>query len=326
MEKKIIFADKKKVSIEEFELDKPAPDQVFIRTIVSLISTGTETIAYNRNFDPGTHWDNYIKYPFEPGYSTVGRVEKIGADVTKVTEGQLVALKSSHASAHIVSEQQCLPIPEFMTPESAAWFALAKITFMGARAAEYQIGDRVLIIGAGPIGQLSVRWARAAGAETVIAVDLIQERLKFATDGGASYVFAKAPLDCLEDIKNACGGELPDIVMDTTGNPKVFPQALQSVRTFGKVVLLGDAGSPASQHLTSDVVLRGVTIRGAHDTHEDERWTSQSIHQLFTNLVTSGRFNLDGLNTHTFAPEDCEKAYELASEQRGSTMGILFKW
>ncbi len=322
----MIFTGKKEVSIEKFELGTPGADQVCVRTIVSLISTGTETIAYNRAFDPGTHWDNYIKYPFTPGYSTVGRVAAVGSDVNSVAEGDLVALKRPHASAHMVGEGQCLPIPESMAAEQAAWFALAKITFMGAKAAEYQLGDRVLIIGAGPIGQLSVRWARAAGAETVVAVDLVEERLKFATDGGASHVFAKAPLDCMEKIKQVCGGELPDIVMDTTGNPKAFPQALQVVRKFGSVVLLGDTGSPASQHLTPDVVLRGVTIRGAHDTHVDERWTIQSIHQLFTRLVTSGRFNLNGLNTHTFAPEECAKAYDFATEQRGSTMGILFNW
>lgn len=326
MEKKMIFTGKKAVSLEEFELGAPEANQVCVRTVVSLISTGTETIAYNRAFDPGTHWDNYIKYPFTPGYSTVGRVEAVGSDVSAVARGDLVALKRPHASAHMVCEDQCMPIPESMSPEQAAWFALAKITFMGAKAAQYDLGDRVLIIGAGPIGQLSVRWARAAGAETVVAVDLVEERLKFATDGGASHVFGKTPLDCLDEIKEACGGEQPDIVMDTTGNPRAFPQALQAVRKFGTVVLLGDTGSPASQHLTPDVVLRGVTIRGAHDTHVTERWSMQNIHRLFTSLVTSGRFNVDGLTTHTFTPEECEKAFEFATEQRGSTMGILFNW
>ena len=54
---------------------------------MSLISTGTETICFARRFDPGTHWDHWVQYPFRPGYSTVARVEEVGEGVTGLQPG-----------------------------------------------------------------------------------------------------------------------------------------------------------------------------------------------------------------------------------------------
>jgi threonine dehydrogenase-like Zn-dependent dehydrogenase len=92
------------------------------------------------------------------------------------------------------------------------------------------------------------------------------------------------------------------------------------------VVILGDTGSPTEQHLTSDVIRRGLTIVGAHDTHDTERWDFHSVTRFLLDLVQRGRFDLSGLNTHTFKPDQAEEAYTLANTRRGETMGILFDW
>src|SRR6202000_34354 len=52
----------------------------------------------------------------------------------------------------------------------------------------------------------------------------------------------------------------------------------------------------------------------------------RGLHALFFTLVASGRFSLEGLNTHTFAPDDAKTAYRTATERRADTMGILFDW
>ena len=74
------------------------------------------------------------------------------------------------------------------------------------------------------------------------------------------------------------------------------------------------------------MITKGLTIVGAHDTHETDQWTMRRIHRLFITLAMSGRFNLDGLNTHEFPPGECQKAYEIATNRRGETMGIIFDW
>ncbi len=192
--------------------------------------------------------------------------------------------------------------------------------------ANHYLGDTVLVIGAGPIGQMAIRWARAAGAKTIISVDSAGERLKLATKGGATATIASGIESAKEEILKANDGELTRLVIDTTGNAVVFSQALELVKSFGKLVLLGDTGKPTDQRLTLDVITRGLTIVGAHDLHETEQWNARSITSLFLSLVADKRFSLTDLITHTFQPGECVEAYAAANRDRAKTMGIIFDW
>jgi threonine dehydrogenase-like Zn-dependent dehydrogenase len=89
---------------------------------------------------------------------------------------------------------------------------------------------------------------------------------------------------------------------------------------------MGDTGSPARQALTPDVILRGLTIVGAHDGHNTSAWNGATIAQLFFNLVASGRFPMTGLTSHVFAAEEATEAYLTANRDRASTMGLIFDW
>lgn len=326
MPHRLVFTGKQQVQCEEFSLDQPAAGQVLVRSICSLMSTGTENTVFNRNFAPGTHWDDWVKYPFYPGYSVVGEVIAVGAEVVGFAVGDRVAHRGGHASHHLCEAVKCLRLPMGIDPRQAAWHALAKIAFVGSRAAAYQMGDSVLVIGAGPIGQMSLRWAKAAGAGPIAVADPMARRLDLARSGGANLVYSAA-LDGLgEVLQRDLGGRLPRIVVDTTGHPAVFAQALTLVRDRGRVVLLGDAGVPDQQHLTKDLITRGLTIVGAHDCHDDDGWNNITVARLFADLMASGRFLMDGLNTHVFDPRRCVEAYAEVNARRGETMGVLFDW
>jgi 2-desacetyl-2-hydroxyethyl bacteriochlorophyllide A dehydrogenase len=324
--RRLVFPAKQKVLLETFDPGQPGAGQVLVRTRCSLMSTGTENIVFNRLFDPGTSWDDWVKYPFYPGYASVGTVEKLGPDVTTLRVGDRVGFREPHRSHAVLPASACYPIPAEIPFEAAAWFPLAKIAFYGARAAGYLLGDSVLIIGAGPIGQMSIRWARAAGVAAIIVVDAVPDRMKPAVAGGASATIT-APIDqAREPILQALGGRLPRVVIDGTGNAGVFAAALGLAADAGRVVILGDTGTPAKQSLTSDVIRRGLTITGAHDIHNTAEWNDATVAQLFFNLAATGRFPLGGLTSHTFQPEQCSEAYATANRDRAKTMGILFDW
>jgi threonine dehydrogenase-like Zn-dependent dehydrogenase len=206
------------------------------------------------------------------------------------------------------------------------WFALAKIARVGAQAAQHAAGDAVVVMGAGPIGQMSVRWASASGAKAVVAVARSARRLELARRGGATDVAQVDVTTAAEALTERLGGVQPDVVIDTTGNPDVLPAALRLVRDRGRVVVLGNTGMPSKQHLTSDLVVRGVEIVGAHDSHAPAGDAERVINELFFDLVVKGKFNLEGLNTHTLLPTDCVAAYELARDRRSETIGIVFDW
>jgi 2-desacetyl-2-hydroxyethyl bacteriochlorophyllide A dehydrogenase len=321
MAKRIVFTAKQQLKVEEFA-SKVSLDagEVRVRGICSIISTGTENIILNHLFDEGTHWDHYIKFPFCPGYSFVGEVTQCAPGVQRLKVGDRIVARSSHATEHVLSETQCHVVPPTVSSEDAAWFGLAKISFSGARAAKYVLGGRVLIIGGGPIGQLSARWALAAGAGKVVMVEPQNARLTLAKRAGVHVGINTNLLEGRSQIMDAFGGESPEYVMDTTGAAPVFSQALEICGQFGTVILLGDTGTPSRQCLNSSLLMKGLHIVGAHDIH----LTEADALKVFWPLLIDGRFNLEGMVTHRFTIDQASEAYALANERRGETMGLLF--
>jgi 2-desacetyl-2-hydroxyethyl bacteriochlorophyllide A dehydrogenase len=323
---RFMFPEKQKVVLENYDVPPVGDDEVRVRLAFTLMSTGTENIVFNRNFEPGSHWDDWVKYPFYPGYTGAGVVEEVGKAVTTLKVGDRVTSRARHSSHAVTKAENCYRIPDALTFEQASWFGLAKITFHGARRTEYQIGDRVMIIGAGPIGQMSIRWAHALGAASIIVVDGMPNRLALAQKGGATTTIAKTIEEAREEILAAGNGVGPRVINDSTGNAAVLSAALRIVANFGRVILLGDTGFPQQQTLTRDVLTRGLTIIGVHDSHNTPEWNEGTVSKLFFNYATSGRFNMEGLTSHVFKPEQCMDAYTTANRDRASTMGILFDW
>ncbi|RRJ95363.1 theronine dehydrogenase [Opitutaceae bacterium TAV4] len=323
--RRLVFPQGSEVILENFTPATPAADEVLVEVERSLLSTGTETIVYARNFAPGTHWDNWVKYPFYPGYTAVGIVRETGNAVTALKPGDRVACRAGHASHAVLKAENCFPVPDGVTAEQAAWFALAKITGHGVRAARIGLGDTVAVIGAGPIGQMTCRWALVSGASRVICVDLAESRLKLAAAAGAIPIVAPAD-QALAHIEKLPGVARPRVVIESTGNAAVLKSAFSLVETEGTVVLIGDTGTPGSQTLTSDVITRGLTLVGAHDGRNSPVWNNRVAADCFFAFVRSGRFSLAGLNTHHFTPAQCKDAYTLAINDRTRTMGVLFDW
>ena len=330
MVQSIVFTGRRVAELRLTPARSPETGEVAIRSLVSLISTGTESTVFARRFDSGTHWDRWVQYPFLPGYSTVGVVEALGAGVTSLRVGERVVCRCPHASGHTLPEVKCAPVPEGVSTEDAAWFALAKIAFVGMLAAKIQLGERVVVIGAGPIGQMVTRWCAAVAAGDVVVVDPTPARLRLAEAGGATAILNGPVGEQQEEIVLALRGERPDVVIDATGNAAVFSDALRACGDFGRVVLLGDPGSPASQRLTPDALTRGLTIIGAHDAHsrrDARRWDhDREIFRLFFRLVLSARFPLDGLLNRRYLPEKAQEAYDFLEDHREGTMGVVFDW
>src|SRR5579859_2020492 len=149
---RFVFTGKQEVHLDEFEPKPPASGQVAVRSLYSLMSTGTENICLNRLFAEETSWDRWVKYPFHPGYSMIGEVAELGPDVEGFTVCDRVAMRTPHSSWHVVSAAHCYPVPDGIDLKNATWFSLGKIAWIGARAADYALGDSLLVIGAGPIG------------------------------------------------------------------------------------------------------------------------------------------------------------------------------
>jgi 2-desacetyl-2-hydroxyethyl bacteriochlorophyllide A dehydrogenase len=330
--KSIIFTGKDQVQvIEEEPLAAPGPGEIQVQTTRTLISTGTETIVLGRKFSAGMHFDQWVKYPFRPGYSHVGRVTVVGTDVTEFRVGDRVATRAPHTSHAQVKAVHAVKIPDDVSDDDATWTALGKITQIGVRAAEHRLGDSVAVIGLGLLGQLVVQYVRLMGASEIIAIDPATMRLEMAKSHGATMTLAMGANDAISEVQRLTNGG-PRIVYDVTGHYVVFPAALAMCADHGRVVLLGDTGTPELQHLTPDVIRRGLTIVGAHDRHAPPdpipgiEWNAPQIFELFLKYISRGQMRVSDLVTHRFKPHQAAEAYAVLERQREKAMGVIFEW
>lgn len=326
MPKRIVFRGKGLVDLEEQAAEPIRPDAVRLKTEVSLISTGTEGTCLMRLFEAGTHWDDWVKYPFFPGYSTVGQVVEVGSGVSGWEVGQRAVAQSAHASEAVLDARHLSPVPDGVEPEQASWFALATVAFMAAKDDKFRLGDSIAVVGAGPLGQIVVRWASACGVRHLVSIDPMGSRLEHAKRGGATATVCAGVADAVPAVIEACGGVRPRLVVDVTGHAQVFQHCLALPRDHGVLVLLGDSGTPSEQRLTRDVIRRGLQIVGAHGSHTEGQWTRSAIESLFFGLLLRGGFGVAGLITHVFPPDQYKAAYDLVTTRRQESMGILFDW
>lgn len=327
MAQRIVFPARGRVALQSFDLPSPGPNDVRVRTLCSLISTGTETTILHQKYAPGTHFDRLFGFPqLKTGVQAVGVIESVGEQVTEFRPGERVFMRMAHGSHQVLEARLVSPVPDGIDSADACWCGLAKTAFRAAHAGPFTEGGSVLIIGAGPVGQMALRWAASMAMQEIAVVDIAGARLEHARRGGATVTLHGSLGAQAGAIAHLNRGSGPPLVIDTTGNAAVFADALAVIAQFGKLILLGDSGFPGQQCLTSDLMTRGLTVQAVHDSHDRDGWTQRRVDSLFFERVTQQEFSLEGLISHRFRPEDCGQAYALATEQRDTTMGILFQW
>ena len=212
-------------------LDVPAPTcrpgGVLVRSLFSLISTGTEMMKVNeasmstvgmararpdqvrKVLDQVQQQGIVTTYKkvmnkldsYTPlGYSLCGVVTEVGKGVEEFNVGQLVACAGNeqalHAENNFVPVNLCAAVPDGVAPEHAAFATVASIAMHGVRRAEVQLGETAAVIGLGLVGQLVVRLLVAAGVQ-VVGVDPVDGRCRLAEKAGAALAGSPSDLDTL---------------------------------------------------------------------------------------------------------------------------------
>jgi threonine dehydrogenase-like Zn-dependent dehydrogenase len=127
-------------------------------------------------------------------------------------------------------------------------------------------------------------------------------------------------------------GSGADVVYDITGYAPVFAHAQKLLRKFGKLVVLGDTGTPSEQRLTHEVIKQGLTIVGAHDIHfsrkhtPDIYWNHLTMTQLFYSYLARVDMRVNDLISHRYTPSQAREAYGMLTTDRSAAMGVVFDW
>ncbi|PJF40947.1 MAG: alcohol dehydrogenase [Phototrophicales bacterium] len=314
------------IELEAFDVPTPKPDEVLLRTRTTLISPGTERAFFLAMSNTSA------SYPLYPGYSQIGDIIAVGEAVDDWRVGDRVASIGNHASHVVISAKLCHRVPDVLTDEQAVFFNLIAIAMQAIHKARIELGESVIVLGAGLIGLFAMQLAKLSGGLPVIAVDQHARRLDIATQLGADGAFVEDDR-VLSLIRAYTGREGAAVVIEATGVPDVVNRALHLVGRRGRVLLLGSTrGLTESVNFYRDVHRKGISIIGAHETTRPTHdtapgwWTQYDEHRVALNLLAANRLYVDSLVTHRFHHAVFLDAYELLRNWDGNALGMVIDW
>ena len=155
-------------------------------------------------------------------------------------------------------------------------------------------GNRVLVIGCGPIGCFAVGVARAAGASLVLASDLNDRRLDLARTMGAHVTLNPGRDDVVARVKELTGGDGVDLVCEMSGHPAGHAQAFAAARLGGRVNMLGTPSKPTEVNFARDVIFKGLTLYGVTGRRMYGTW------DVMQRFLRSGQLDPRPVITHRF--------------------------
>lgn len=142
-----------------------------------------------------------------------------------------------YAEYAVTRPNQCIRLPKSASLADGAIIEPLAVALHGVAMSGMRIGDRVLVLGAGPIGLAVAFWARRHGAGRVVVQDIADWQRERALEMGA-HGFVVDPADPVGGARRALGGEA-DVVFECVGVPGLIEQAVKQVRNRGTITLLG---------------------------------------------------------------------------------------
>jgi len=315
------------------------PDQV--RKLLSSVAQQGAVATYQKAMN---RLDSYTPL----GYSLCGVVVEVGAGAEQFSVGQLVAAAGNefalHAEVNWVPTNLCVPVPEGVAAEHAAFATVGAIAMQGVRRSEVALGETACVIGLGLIGQLVVRLLVASGVQ-VVGLDMVEARCRAAEKAGA--LKCARPDDSgvreveqvLLDRTNGLGA---DHVLLAAGGASNGPVevAARLARDRARVVDIGktrlDLPWNAYYDKELDVRFSRSYGPGRYDpTYELEgidypagyvRWTERRNLACFLDLVADGSVDVTPLIDGVHPIEEAEDVYRRLGDGSLSGIGFLLSY
>jgi L-iditol 2-dehydrogenase len=159
-------------------------------------------------------------------------------------------------------------LPDAVDWDLAAVVEPLSVAMHAVNVAQLEAIDRVVIIGAGTIGLLSLLVARRGGVGTLIVVDVNERRLALATDLGADLALNGADGDVVDAVRAASDGQGADAVLEAVGRGTTARQSLRMARNGGRVTWVGNL-EPKVEINMQELVARELTVQGAYGSGEE---------------------------------------------------------
>jgi (R,R)-butanediol dehydrogenase/meso-butanediol dehydrogenase/diacetyl reductase len=159
-------------------------------------------------------------------------------------------------------------IPENVSDEEATLVDPLSNCIHATRYSSLQIGDRALIIGAGPIGLMALQCAREAGASEVYVSEISNRRREMAEKLGATETYDPSKDNLYVKMDKATGGRGPDVVFECAGTPQTLRESATLVRKGGQVFVISICEEPVEADFMT-LVLNELDIKGSYCGYEE---------------------------------------------------------
>jgi len=325
------------IEFRDVPAPEPGPGQVLLR-IRCIGVCGSDIHVYH-----GKH--ALTPYPVVQGHEVSGTVEKTGAGVKGLKAGDAVTFQPQvtcgvcyscrHGAYHICDN---LKVMGFQTTGAGSeLFALdAKLvlklpprtsfdhgamvepTAVGVHAVARAGGvkqKKVLILGAGPIGNLTAQVARGLGAAAVMITDVSDYRLGLARECGVGFAVNTAREDLSARIRESFGEDKADLILECVGAGPTISQAVSVARKGTDIVVVGVFGDKPQVDMGT-VQDRELRLIGTL-MYQEPDWKKA------IELIAAGKVNLQPLVTNHFDFADYARAYEYIDANRERAMKVM---
>jgi len=330
-------------AVRAVDLPPLAPTQAQVRIELATPKHGTESHAWGRPVNRGRRWDPERRIFLDPpadrpvpagtlgvGNMAVGMVTRIGAAVETLKPGDRVYGYMPVRELHQTAAAQVRLLPDGLTPHAAVCVDPAHVAFVAVRDGKVRLGDCVAVFGLGAIGLLAVQAARGAGADRVVAVDLLPERRARALRMGADAVFDPRDGDVALAIKDATERRGVDVAIETSGADRAVHDAIRCIMQCGTVVGVGwGSGSGEGLYLGEEFHVNRPTIVASQASsywgnpdRDHPLWDEQRAQLVCAALFRRGTFTPDGVLDPIVSLDEAPEVMQAIRESPGRVLKV----
>ncbi|MGA2210989.1 MAG: bi-domain-containing oxidoreductase [Acidimicrobiales bacterium] len=359
------------ITVGDVPMPQPAAGQLLVRNEYSLISAGTERARLEtgqesligkarrrpdqvkqvldtaRSVGPAETWrivSDRLSSPMLTGYSSAGIVVEVGPNVGDIRPGDLVACAgagyANHAEYVVVPRNLCVRAPAGVSARDACFGTVGAIALQGIHQAATEAGSRVVVIGLGLVGQLTMQLLMAYGYDA-LGIDQDEAMVELARKTGACSL-ARSEAQLPARVEQALGGP-PDAVLITAGTKSTDPIELAGLlaRDRGRVVVVGDVtvALPRASYYGKELTVSYSRSYGPgrYDPMYEEGgieypsgyvpWDERRNLSEVLRLIGAGRLDLGLLDPEAVDVADAERAFSLlGATGAGRKVAILISY
>lgn len=215
----------------------------------------------------------------------------------------------------LMPERLTFKVPAGVGLDEAALVEPASIGLYGLMRAPYGPGNNLLVIGTGPIGLGGMACAKGMGAGKTLLAGRKDRKLEIGRMMGADVIVNTTRENLYDAVMRETNGRGMDVIMDTTGDPAIFNDVLDMLRTSGTLVIPGFYEQEISNVQLDKLIVRNCTLVGAAGT--------PSIQPKVLDMLANGHVSLRPMITDRFSFVDYQRAFDAVTQRNDSRVKVL---